>query len=160
MTRPIISIRIDPSVERRVKRMAAEFTRAQREIPNRKIASAMHSRVMRNFRNEEGEGAPWAPLAPRTIRWKQKRGYSKILQNTGLLRASFAWSSTPDRASVFAQPIHGAPDKRPPNIALFHQEGGKFLPRRPMLPSRAQALDIAIKVYNLEIEAKRRKVRL
>lgn len=111
----------------------------------------MQGRVFRNFRDEVGEGRPWVPLKPETIRRKKLRGYSKILQNTGALRQSFLPFSDADEAGVGAIAIAGAPDKRRPDIAKFHQYGTSTIPARPMLPSREEALGIGVKIYQKHV---------
>lgn len=125
-----------------LQRLAAQLS--DRHVPNRQLAIQMSSWVARNFAAEGQLNAPWASLAASTAARKvtkggARRGFDHILVQTGLLRASFQlFASDNDSATV------GSAVK----YAFYHEEGGKHLPRRPMLPPPEQALKDAIDVYD------------
>jgi phage gpG-like protein len=130
--------------QRRLNRLAAQL---QNRRPVNKILSAkLFAMVMENFDNEAHDGQPWLDLAPSTWRWKRKRGYEKILQNTGALRQSFLPFSDNNSAGVGALSVRKHAD-----ISKKHEEG-IGVPKRPMLPGRAKALEQAIIIYEAFIE--------
>jgi len=122
------------------------------------------------------QGRPkWKPLSPNTLAARRSGG-GRILQDSGLLRASYIFHATRTEATV------GSSRK----VALFHQEGvkpfGPILPKkkggvlafmtaggmvftrrvqrhpgikpRPMLPTKAQAeKDITVPVGNQYLQA-------
>lgn len=134
------------TVQVRAQRAAGALRRLARELGDRRAANQalsdkMFQMVADNFDTESHDGEPWVDLAPSTRRWKERRGYDKILQNTGALRQSFLPFSDNDQAGVGAL------------SALEHaelsekHERGIGVPARPMLPSRARALEEAVEVY-------------
>lgn len=147
-------------VSKSIREVASVMRPQDRVKLNKQISIAMLGVTLRNFRDEKGEGKAWTPLAPSTIEWKRKRGYSKILQNTGLLRNSFGNSSTADVAMVFGKSISGNREgqkKAAPDIAKVHQYGTARIPARPMLPSKDEVLTIATKIYNQSIQRRIKK---
>jgi len=124
-----------------------------RTIPNRQVSVQLYEWVMRNFKVEGGltEQKHWTPLKESTKKAKARKGYRMILQNTGALRQSFMPFSSNDYAGVGAQQkftSHG----RPYDLARIHEKGNKTIPARPMLPTKQQALTMAIKVYDWHIK--------
>jgi len=145
----------DAQLQRRLTDLARYI--ADRNTPNKKASIDLYGFVARNFQQEGALVGGWAPLAPSTVEDKAKHGYSLILQNTGQLRQSFVPFSDKEQAGVGAQRLSGLSDGRPADLAAIHQEGAGRIPARPMLPSREQALEIGIRVYDLHIEQARRK---
>lgn len=125
---------------------------ADRQVVNHALSLKMFQMVQDNFESESFDGDPWVDLAPSTRRWKEKRGYEMILQNTGALRQSFLPFSDNTLAGVGAQSmasvVAGDPPKakRPRDLAKIHEEG-IGVPQRRMLPSRARALEEAVSIY-------------
>lgn len=76
--------------------------------------------IDRNFQQEGGLVGGWRALRPNTIAGRRKRS-SRILQDTGLLRASFvpAWD---EKAAVV-----GSAQK----VSLWHEKGTKGSPETP-----------------------------
>lgn len=72
--------------------------------PNRRIAIEFDQFVMRNFQTEGGmtEQGRWAELEQSTIDWKERHGYSMILQNAGELRDSFMMMYSREYAGIGA----------------------------------------------------------
>lgn len=73
-------------------------------------------------------GAPWRPLAPRTIARRRKRS-SRPLLDTGRLRASITYIITADGFVVGTSVIYAA----------THQHGRAEIPARPFLPHELPA---------------------
>lgn len=116
---------------------------ADRRTPNRQLAVQMSSWVARNFNAEGRLNVPWAPLTPGTAKRKvtkagNRRGFEHILVVSGLLRASFQQFGYDNDTATIGSAI---------KYALYHEEGGGHLPRRPMLPTEAIALQMATEVY-------------
>lgn len=90
------------------------------------MGTALVSLAKRSF-NEPGVRAlPWAPLAPGTIKQKQKQGRSEgILKRTGALFRS------PRVVSVTGNTVTVGSD-RP--YAKYHQLGTSKMPARPIFP--------------------------
>lgn len=132
-----------------------------RRTPNQALATELYAFVAKNFQTEGGmtERGAWEPLAESTEEWKERRGYSMILQNTGMLRQSFMPFHDGEVAGVGAQALYGTdPDTgkaHPPDIAAVHEFGLGDVPERPMLPTQAQALGIAMQVYGVFVRTAR-----
>lgn len=80
-------------------------------------------------------------------------GRFPILQDTGSLRASFLPFHDANEAGVGAVQyvnFRGGGKRPPADLARIHEEGGGHVPARPMLPSKPQALDMALRVYRHE----------
>lgn len=95
-------------------------------------------RVDDGFRKEQSfYGVPWQPLKPKTIKQKQKkRQITKILQATGLFRASFSYDAGTDFVEVGSNRV----GKNGISIGMLHQLGSRRLPRREVLPNEQQGL--------------------
>ena len=108
-------------VQRMLRRLAVSVSRGGG-------STALHARyaiiasqwIDRNFQQQGGLVGGWRALRPNTVAGRRK-GSSVILQNTGLLRASFvpAWD---DKAAVV-----GSAQK----VALWHEKGTKGSPETP-----------------------------
>ncbi|MGL5923830.1 phage virion morphogenesis protein [Chroococcidiopsis sp.] len=102
------------------------------KAPMSDIGEHFLKRADDGFRNETDPwGVPWQPLKPKTIARKQKdRKILKVLQSTGLLRASFSYTADSNSVEIGTNRVSatGAP------IAIFHQLGTRKMPARPMLP--------------------------
>ena len=93
--------------------------------------TALHARyaiiasqwIDRNFQQEGGLVGGWKPLRPNTLAGRRK-GSGRILQDTGLMRASFlpAWDDQ--------KAIVGSADKK----SLWHEKGTKPYPIDPKKP--------------------------
>lgn len=90
------------------------------------------------FRKEESPyGVPWATLSSRTIKQKRKaRKIERILQSTGLFRASFSYTASPDSVEIGSNRVSasGSP------IGIFHQLGSSKMASRPVLPEESRGL--------------------
>jgi phage gpG-like protein len=127
-----------------------------RRVPNRQLAVQMSSWVARNFAAEGRLNVPWASLAVstaarRVTRSGARRGFEHILVQSGLLRASFQQFAADNDTATVGSAI---------SYAVYHEEGGEHLPRRPMLPTPEIALDMAVDVYENYIERHQRAVGL
>lgn len=111
-----------------------------RTVPNRQLSIQLYGWTQRNFQQAGGLQTPtWQPLAPSTLKQKQRQGYSGTpLIRTGHLRQSFRPFSDNDKAGVGSEVPY----------SKYHEQGGSRLPQRAMLPPAAIALDYALKVYN------------
>lgn len=102
------------------------------------IATQMYRDVMDHFDKEMGPQSKWKQLSPITIENRRKgkgRGSDKILQDTGLLRASIKPNNTKDSASVGTNL----------NYAEKHQYGYKNIPQRKFLWLSKAVLDLITK---------------
>jgi phage gpG-like protein len=127
-----------------------------RSVPNRQLAIQMSSWVARNFAAEGRLNVPWASLTPSTAAQKVtkaggRRGFEHILVQSGLLRASFQQFGYDNDTATIGSAI---------TYAIYHEEGGKNLPRRPMLPTPELALGMAIDVYDNFLERAQRSAGL
>lgn len=95
-----------------------------------KIGDSLARAERRQFKSEGNYGsAGWAPLAPRTVRERQRLGYGgehPILVRTGDLRDSltvrpFGVDVVETQFAVFGSGV---------DYGLFHQQGGDNLPQR------------------------------
>lgn len=146
---PVIGIKFEIDHEAATKSLNRLMASVQdRTEPNKRLSDSLMDFININFETEGGftEKGSWEPLEDSTIAWKERHGYSMILQNTGALRGSFRKFYSKDSAGVGAVPLHVA-DKRPPHMAMFHEFGMGNLPARPMLPTHAQAGQIAMRIY-------------
>lgn len=79
--------------------------------------------IDKNFRSEGGMVGGWVPLSPNTLAARRK-GSGKILQDTGLLRASFLPTWDSEKAVV------GSIDPK----SLWHEKGTKPYTIKPLKP--------------------------
>ena len=81
-------------------------------------AIRMHRGVMQHFSDEMGSTGAWAPLQK-----ERKRGGSKVLQDTGILRASVRFQGEDDNARVHTDLVYAA----------RHNDGHGATPRREFM---------------------------
>lgn len=120
-----IEMKIDVKGVRQVQQMLRRLAGA---VARGGGSTALHARyaiiasqwIDRNFQQQGGLAGGWRALSPNTIAGRRK-GSSVILQDTGLLRASFvpAWD---DQKAVV-----GSAQK----VALWHEKGTKGSPETP-----------------------------
>ena len=130
-----ITVRGMREVQRMLLRVAATAsTSGGRTGLHARFAILAARWVDRNFRSEGAmTGTPWAKLRPMTVAGRRKMS-SRVLQDTGLLRASFLpqWDDKAARVGTAMK------------IAEYHEKGtGTFGPKgRPYVirPVRAKAL--------------------
>jgi phage virion morphogenesis protein len=134
----------DKEVRGRLRAVALKI--GDRRLVNRQLAAQLYAETMRNFATESFDGVPWAPLQKATVKAKAKKGYERILQNTGALRQSFLPFSDNDEAGVGALST-----REHAELSEIHQYGApaRNIPARPMLPGEARARGIALEVYDL-----------
>lgn len=124
-------------MNRRLERFASHM--ADATPANREASIALYGWTIRNFDNEGRLHGGWAPLAPSTVKQKQRIGKEKMLVRSGSLRANFTQFYSKDNAGVGNQIKHAA----------YHHYGvpSRNLPRRELLPRRDKVLEIGLKVY-------------
>lgn len=91
-----------------------------------KLAVLGFKDIMAHFKTESGPDGRWAPLSPRTLLGRRKKGKgAKILQDTGRLRASIQPLVESPRRAVLAST----------NViyARTHQFGRGRIPARPFM---------------------------
>lgn len=119
--------------------LQAAFARLRQTLqdlraPMSDIGEYTLKRIDDGFRKEQSfYGVPWQPLKPRTIKQKQRQkppAIQKILQNSGLFRASFSYTADSTSVEIGSNRVgkNGAP------IGLFHQLGTRRMAARPTLP--------------------------
>lgn len=127
-------------------RSLRQFVKRIREfaVPNKEISEDMYDWVQANFDSDGNMQRPhWAPLAPGTIAQKQRLGYPlSPLIRTGGLRDSFRPFHSKNEAGVGSSS----------NIARFHEDGTRKMPRRSMLPPVGYVRDRSVRIYNQFIE--------
>lgn len=128
-------------LQRRARAKAAE-TRAAVGLANKRASIVLYQWVLRNFQEEGAPAGGWEPLAPSTIAYKQEHGYSRMLQNTGALRASFLPYSDKDVALVGS----------PLSYSAAHEEGTSRVPQRRLLPTAEQAQALVMPIYGREMK--------
>lgn len=102
------------------------------------IGEAQLRRIDNRFRTERDPyNVPWVALSTRTLKRKQKnRKILKVLQETGLFRASFSYTADRNSVEIGSNRVSasGAP------LGLFHQLGTKRMSARPILPDPERGL--------------------
>lgn len=132
-----------------VKKTIAAFTRRSKKIDNTRganlaAATTIKGWTIRNI-NQEGrlhdEGKfRWPPLKPSTIEARRRGGglgEPKPLQDTGRLKGGFEASATKGFGIV----------RNNVNYAPVHEFGTNKVPQRKMFPSKKQATDLVLPVY-------------
>lgn len=104
---------------------------------NKQASAALYQFVLRNFQEEGGLVGGWEPLAPETIAYKNEHGYTKMLQNTGFMRASFLPYADDSMALVGSPLIYAA----------AHDQGLGRVPERRLLPNAEEAQEIVMPIY-------------
>jgi len=64
------------------------------------VSNLMRRDVLKHFKDESDESGRWPDLKPATWKWKQAKGYSNMLQNTGDLRRNCLPDHTRNQAIV------------------------------------------------------------
>jgi phage gpG-like protein len=120
-------------------------------VPNKRAAAQMQSWVTRNFNSAGKLVGGWAPLKPSTLREKRRLGYSsKPLFRTGTLRASLL--------AFFDERRVGVKSESP--IAQYHEHGTSRMPQRRLIPSRDEARDMVLAVYEHYLSKSKKEARL
>lgn len=128
-------------MQRRFKERAEE-TRQAIAVSNKQASIVLYQWVLRNFQGEGSEAGGWEPLAPSTIAYKEEHGYSRILQNTGALRASFLPYSD-DKVALVGSPLA---------YSATHEEGTARVPQRRLLPNAEEAQEMVMPIYGREMK--------
>jgi phage virion morphogenesis protein len=91
------------------------------------IALILEDDIQNNFDKEsDSSGKKWKRLKKNTLKYKNKRGYKKKLQNRGILASSITSNVTPKGVEVGTNLSY----------APVHQKGSekKNIPARPFMP--------------------------
>jgi phage gpG-like protein len=128
-------------VERRFRERAQETKQAV-VIANKRASIVLYQWVLRNFQTEGGQVGGWEPLAPATVEWKEAHGYSRLLQNTGALRASFLPYSD-DKVALVGSPLA---------YSAAHEEGTSRVPQRRLLPNAEEAQAMVMPIYGRQMQ--------
>jgi phage gpG-like protein len=133
------------AVEQRLERFARDIQSPVEA--NREASIALYGFTLRNFDQQGGLQGGWAPLAPSTIRQKERIGKQQPLVRSGHMRAGFTSFYSRDNAGVGNEVSY----------SRFHHEGTARLPQRELLPRRDAVLQIGINVYGKYVERKVRE---
>lgn len=113
------------------KRLLQKMERIRKRMPNlsepnKAVGVLLDSWVQRNFKTEGGNVGGWAPLKAggRKKKGKALNVTARILQDTGVLRASFVSFSDKKSAGIGSELPY----------SKFHEIGTKHIPIRRMLP--------------------------
>lgn len=142
-------VEVNEAQRRAVERRLEQFARAM-ENPieaNREASIALYGFTIRNFQQQGALQGGWQPLAPSTIRQKQRIGKEQPLVRSGHMRAGFTSFYSRDNAGVGNEVSY----------SRFHHEGTSRLPQRELLPRRDAVLQIGINVYGKYVERKVRE---
>jgi phage gpG-like protein len=127
-------------VEVKLNKIAAGIKKPQ--VPLKRIGIKILNLVNKNFQQEGQEGDKWKALSPATI---ARKGSSRILVDTGNLRASYTYQLRGNSAVQIGSPVF---------YSIWHEEGTKDIPQRPVLPKKNTTLRIAkqeVQRYLVEI---------
>jgi phage gpG-like protein len=125
--------------EKRLERFLDEM--ANPTQANRQVSVQLYGWCIKNMRSEGELAGGWEPLAPATVREKQRIGKEKMLVRTGNLRSGFEPFYSRENAGIRNAVPH----------AVFHHEGTRTIPKRPLLPSRSEVLRIGLEVYGVYV---------
>jgi hypothetical protein len=117
---------------RRFQKGITDFTE-----PNAQVAVFLNTWVDRNFQTQGGKVGGWAPLAESTLRRRRKGGKgAKILQDTGLLRASTKLFYDKTQAGIENQisVFSGAEKGSRGGYGIYHDSDDRSI--APWLPQR------------------------
>jgi phage gpG-like protein len=111
-----------------------------RTAPNRRVAVVLDQWVQRNFQTEGGDVGGWTPFAAggRYVPGIGLDTSAKLLQDTGLLRASFQSFYDADVVGIGSD-LH---------YSKYHEEGTSTIPQRRMLPDEKDVMESILNVYN------------
>jgi phage gpG-like protein len=117
---------------------------------NRRVSIAFYGFVIRNFQREGSLVGGWEPLAERTIQEKARLGKERMLARSGTLKNSFVPFHSATNAGVGSEVEY----------AQYLHEGTKYMTARSLLPNRAQALEMGMRVYEAYVVSQARRVGL
>ena len=125
----------DTALQLKFRKLALGIT--NRAPLMRRIGIKLLNEITENFQSEKNEDVKWTPLAETTIAQRRLMGKgAKILQDTGRLKGSFEMEYNRDRVKVGTTVVY----------AHFHEFGTDNIPKRPFMPAKKRALEIAIDV--------------
>ena len=101
------------------------------QVPLKRIGIKLLNLVNKNFQTESNDGEGWEPLSENAI---ARKGSSRILVDTGNLRASFMYELKGNDTVVVGSPVF---------YSEFHEFGEGDIPQRKMLPKPDKALKLA-----------------
>jgi phage gpG-like protein len=125
-------------LERAIRKLSKEI---DFEAGHREVAIALDAWMRRNFQGDGAMVGGWAPLAPSTIKRKEKAGKTKMLYWSGRLFQSFYATGSKREAVAGARVPY----------ARYHQEGTSRMPARPILPTKEEATRIGREVFERRI---------
>lgn len=128
--------------DRNIRRAFATLRQATSDLsaPMADIGETYTRKIDNQFRKEiDPYGNRWTALSSKTLKRKLKakpRQISKILQATGLLRASFSYTASRTEVEIGSNRVgrNGIP------LGLIHQKGSRNIPKRQLLPEADQGL--------------------
>lgn len=146
---PVPTVSLNEAQLAAATRRLEAFARAMGDMTpaNREASIALYGFTLRNFDRQGGLQGGWAPLAESTIRQKQRIGKEQPLVRTGHMRAGFTSFYSRDNAGVGNEVTY----------SRYHHEGTSRLPKRELLPSRENVLQIGLKVYGQYVAREARK---
>lgn len=149
MADPLVTISLNEVQLAAMTRRLEGFASAMRDptTANREASIALYGFTIRNFDRQGAFQGGWAPLAPSTIKQKQRLGKEVPLVRSGAMRAAFTSFYSRDNAGVGNELSY----------SRFHHEGASRLPQRTLLPDRENTLKIGLKVYGQYVEREARK---
>lgn len=149
MADPLISAKVNEvqlaAANRRLERFASAMH--DQTPANREASIAMLGYTYRNFDRQGALQGGWKPLAPSTVKQKQRIGKEQPLVRSGHMRAGFTSFYSRDNAGVGNEVSY----------SRFHHEGTRPMPQRLLLPTREKVLDIGLKVYGNYVAREARK---
>lgn len=149
MIMPVPTVALNDAQLAAAQRRLDGFARAMADQTpaNREASIAMYGFTLRNFDRQGGLQGGWAPLADSTIRQKQRIGKEQPLVRSGHMRAGFTSFYSSENAGVGNEVTY----------SKFHHEGTSRMPRRELLPTRENVLQIGLKVYGQYVAREARK---
>ena len=150
------TIKGDKKLQKKFKKLANQI-KSNKAPMYKRIGIKLLNEINNNFKTESHEGTPWPFPTLETVLARRGEGDIMLLQDTGLLRASFSPGHTDSRYKVNNDMIRVGTMTE---YALTHEEGRDNIPQRKMLPSTKKALGISIKIADGYIDEKIKKAGL
>lgn len=149
MADPLVTAKLNEVQLAAVNRRLEGFASAIRDLTpaNREASIALYGFTIRNFDRQGALQDRWAPLAPSTVKQKQRIGKEVPLVRSGAMRAAFTSFYSRDNAGVGNELSY----------SKFHHEGTSTLPQRTLLPDCENTLKIGLKVYDQYVQREARK---
>lgn len=149
MAEPFATVKLNEAQLAAANRRLEQFANAMADVTpaNREASIALYGFTLRNFDRQGALQGGWKPLAPSTVRQKQRIGKEVPLVRTGHLRAGFTSFYSRDNAGVGNEVSY----------SRFHHEGTGRMPQRELLPTRENVLQIGLKVYGQYVAREARK---